>query len=1165
MKRSLSLALLYVLIAVFWIFGSDQLVLWLNLDPEASTRLQTVKGWTFVAFTALLLFFLLRRLETEKQLESQFESPPRTAWIPVALFVLLVALTVMSGMLAYREVVEHFGEAAVDTRLLAWIGFMLLFALVASSICILFWWQNTKARFVLERLCIDLERANLRHRYETLLRQSLDVVVLLAEDGTIVEVNDRVREYYGRTPDELRGRSVRELRAPESWDAFADDYRRVAQTGGALFERLHQRRDGTPFPVEISARALDYQERRYFQSVVRDISERKRAEAALATQERRFRATFEQAAVGMAHVAPDGRWLLVNDRLCAMVGYSCQELSQKTFQNITYPDDLEKDLWLVEQVLTDQIRTYSMEKRYVHQDGDIVWVNLTVSLLRNAAGQPEYFIFVIDDITPRKRIEQRLARISRFYAALSLANQAILRNVESDDQLFEEICRIAVKCGELKGAWIGLLDSNAKQLRVAAAFGELRGRLVSMGESITEGSGLPYQPARMVLDSGSHWLGNDLLRGHDDETDWQILVATTGVRSCAAFPLKRAGAVIGAFSLYASEPEFFDPELVKLLDEMAADVSFALDNIEREGQRRRAEQELRLAAAVYEQSAEGILVSDRDNCIVMVNRAFTEVTGYTLDEIRGQNPRILSSGRHDRDFYRSLWASLREIGHWQGEIWNRRKNGEVYPEWLGITALRDAENQIGHYIGIFNDVSVRKAAEEKIQYLAHHDPLTGLPNRMLLQDRLRQALARAARHHQRVAVLLLDLDRFKTINDSLGHAVGDRLLQGFGQRLSDLVSDDDTVCRRGGDEFVIVLSDLPRAEEAGQLAGKILSTLSQPLEIEGYALASSASIGISLFPTDGQDTETLLRNADLAMYRAKEHGRNNFQFFTADLTAGTLERLHIEHRLRQVIEQGGLALHYQPQIALATGEIIGMEALVRWTDPDLGTISPMRFIGVAEESGLIVPLGRWVLRAACRAARGWQSRGLPPTPVAVNISALQFARPDFESVVAAALAESGLEPRWLELELTESILMAEAGQVLETLGALKRLGVRLSIDDFGTGYSSLSYLRRFAPDKLKIDRSFVRELGGGDNGDATAIVQTIIALAKSLRLATLAEGVETVEQHGMLREYGCDGIQGDLISRPLAEEAMGDYLGAKPPRRSSLPIRPESSPLLSPQ
>ena len=1157
MRHPLFLALLYALAAALWIFGSDQLVLWLNLNAEASTRLQTVKGWAFVVATTLLLYFLLRRLETEKQLEPRSEPPPRTPWPPVALLVLLTLLTLITGTLAYREVIEHFGEAAVSARLLAWVGFVQLFALITGAACILFWWRNVRARFMLERLRVELERTQLRSRYEALIRQSLDVVGLLDEEGNIMEINDRAVDYYGRTPNELRGRHVRELRAPESRDAAADDYRRVIETGGAVFERAHLRWDGTPFPVEISARAITHQGHRYVQSVVRDISERKQAEIALAAQERRFRGTFEQAAVGMAHVAPDGRWLRVNDRLCEIVGYPREELLQKTFQDITHPDDLEKDVWLAEQVLMGQIPTYSIEKRYFHKDGAIVWINLTVSLLRDAERRPDYFIVVIDDITPRKRIEQRLARITKFYAALSLTNQAILRS-DANDQVFEEVCRIAVKCGGLEGAWIGLREADANPLRVVAAYGELRGRLLSQGEPVTEESALPYQPARRVLDSGVHWIGDDLLHSRDETTDWQVLVATMGVRSCAAFPLKRADAVIGVLGLYASEPDFFDAELVRLLDEMAADVSFALENFERERQRRRAEQELRLAATVYERSAEGILICDRDNRILMVNRAFTEVTGYPLDQIRGQNPRILASGRHNRDFYQAMWASLLEIGHWQGEIWNRRKDGEIYPEWLGITALRDAENRIVNYIGIFNDISVRKAAEEKIRYLAHHDPLTGLPNRILLQDRLQQALARAARYRQLVAVVLLDLDRFKTINDSLGHTVGDRLLQDFAQRLNQLIREGDTVSRRGGDEFVIVLTDLRRPEDAAQLAEQILGALAQPFASDGYDLASGASIGISLFPTDGQDAETLLRNADLAMYRAKEHGRNNFQFFTPDLTAGTLERLHIQHRLRQVIEHGGLTLHYQPQVALTTGDIVGVEALARWTDPDLGAIPPARFIPVAEDCGLIAPLGRWVLRTACRAARDWQARGLPPAPVAINISALQFARSDFVNEVASALTEAGLEPRWLELELTESILMADIEQVLETLRALKQLGVRLSIDDFGTGYSSLSYLRRFALDKLKIDRSFVGELGQDGNGGATAIVQIIIALARNLRLAIIAEGVETVEQYQALRDYGCDGIQGYLISQPLPGDAMREYLGARLPWRPPRPAAARS-------
>ena len=717
-SKALVLALAYGLVAILWVFGSDQLVLWLGLDAVATARLQTFKGWAFVGATTLLLFLLLRQLEFERRLASRrpdvFAPSPRAVWLPLILLAALVTGVLLLGVAAYREVAPILvDEAGFARYLLVWIGFVLLFALGAGVAGMLFWWQSVKARFELERLKDELEGANLRRRYEALLQQSLDVVVLLAEDGSIVEANDRVQDFYGYAPEELRGQHVSVLRAPGSRAAVESEYRRVAQIGGALFEVWHQRRDGTPFPVEVSARALLDQDRRFFQSVVRDISERKQTEVELAERERRFRGTFEQAAVGIAHVAPDGRWLRVNDRLCAIVGYGRQEMLQKTFQDITHPDDLDKDRQLQAQILTGRIHTYSVEKRYFRKDGVIVWVDLTLSLMRDNQGQPEYFIAVVYDITGRKLAEQRLARVSRFHAALSLTNQAIFHG-ENAEGLFEEVCRIAVKCGELKGAWIGLLEPDSRRLRVTAAYGELRGRLLSVEEPITAGEGLPYRPARLVLAGGSHWVGNDLHRDlGGEDADWQPLVATAGVRSCAAFPLKRAGVVVGVFSLYASEPEFFDLELIRLLDQMAANVSLALESFEREQQRRsaeearaRAERELRLAVAVYEQSAEGILISDPDNHIIMVNRAFTSVTGYRLDEVRGRNPNILSSGRHDRGFYQSMWADLEQKDRWQGEIWNRRKNGEIYPEWLGITVLRDAEGKVANYVGIFNDIGV---------------------------------------------------------------------------------------------------------------------------------------------------------------------------------------------------------------------------------------------------------------------------------------------------------------------------------------------------------------------------------------------------------------------------------------------------------------------------
>ena len=881
MKYAFSLALLYAVVSTLWIFGSDQLVFWLNLSAESTLHLQTAKDWAFVIASSLALFFLLRRLDTEKQLAAQLQTPPRTASMPMALLVLFALLTVLPGLLAYREVLRHFGDTAVSIRLLVWFGFVLLFALIAGSVCILFWWRNTQAHFLLDRLRIDFERANLSNRHETLLRQSWDVVVLLSEEGTIIEVNDRVQEYYGRTPEELRGRPVSELRFASSKEALAEDYRRVAATGGAIFERLHQRRDGTPFPVEVSARAITDQQQRYFQSVVRDISERKRTEAALAAQALRFRATFEQAAVGMAQVAPDGRWLRVNDRFCTMIGYAREELLQKNFQELTHPEDLSKDLWLVEQILSGHIRTYNMEKRYFHHDGSLVWVNLTVSLLRGAEGQPEYFIVVIDDITTRKRTEQRLARISRFYAALNATNEAILHNTRTADELFEQVCRIAVKCGELEGAWIELVDPATQQLRPQAAFGELRSRLVSRDAPGIEGGPLPTEPAQTVVSSGARWVDNDLLNAHSGKPDWQYLVATAGVRACAAFPLKRAGMVIGAFSLYASEPDFFDPELVKLLDQMAADVSFALDNLEHEAQRQRTEQDLRLAAAVYEQSGEGILVSDRHNNVIMVNRAFSEVTGYSLEEMRGRNPRTLSSGRHDRDFYRSMWVTLQETGRWQGKIWNRRKNGEIYPEWLGITALRDAGQRISHYIAIFDDISAHRIQDQEIRYPLGRDPLTGLPDITLLRDRLHQALILATRHQHSVAMLRIDLDQFAAVNQQYGYTAGDRLLEQIGLRLTAMVGETDTVCRLAGDEFAIMLPEPGDPQAAGRLAERILGVLAEPIELDGYRLVSGAGIGISQFPEDSPDGELLLENAARALRWAKDCGPNQIRCFAA--------------------------------------------------------------------------------------------------------------------------------------------------------------------------------------------------------------------------------------------------------------------------------------------
>ena len=551
-------------------------------------------------------------------------------------------------------------------------------------------------------------------------------------------------------------------------------------------------------------------------------------------------------------------------------------------------------------------------------------------------------------------------------------------------------------------------------------------------------------------------------------------------------------------------------------------------------ERRKAEEDMRLAAAVFTGSHDAIIITDADNRIVSVNKAFTEITGYTAEEAIGQNPKMLQSGRHDRDFYQGLWVQLCETGYWQGEIWNRRKNGEPYPEWLSISAIKDERGNTVNHIAIFTDISQAKEAREYIQFLAHYDPLTQLPNRILLQDRLTQAIAGAQRRKDKVAIMLLDLDRFKNINDSLGHDCGDALLVEMAARIKGLLREEDTVARLGGDEFVIVLQNLKTAKDANPSAHKIMEALREPFLLDAHQIMVTPSIGISIYPEDGQDSNGLMKNADAAMYAAKKSGRNNYMFFSSDMNAGALERLSLENGLRCALQRDEFRLCYQPRVNIQTGRIVGFEALLRWLHPELGLILPGQFIPLAEETGLIVPIGVWVLRTACRQNREWQELGLPPVTMAVNLSALQFRQHGIKETVLEALTDSKLGGIHLELELTESVVMENPAVAAEILRQLKKIGVKLSVDDFGTGYSSLAYLKSFPIDTLKIDQSFVRDLVV--DADDAAIVSAIISMAHDLGLEVIAEGVETLQQLHFLRARQCDEAQGYLFQRPVDSE-----------------------------
>ncbi|MFQ5472309.1 MAG: EAL domain-containing protein, partial [Dehalococcoidia bacterium] len=558
-------------------------------------------------------------------------------------------------------------------------------------------------------------------------------------------------------------------------------------------------------------------------------------------------------------------------------------------------------------------------------------------------------------------------------------------------------------------------------------------------------------------------------------------------------------------------------------------------------ERKQAEEELRKLSRAVEQSPSLVMITDPNGNIEYVNPKFTEVTGYLPEDVLGKNPRILQSGETSPEVYSRLWQTITSGGQWRGDLHNKRKSGELYWASAVIAPVLDEEGAVVHYVGLQEDVTKRKEAEDAIGHLAFHDPLTGLPNRRLFTDRLALALTQARRTRDAVAVLFLDLDHFKTVNDTAGHGKGDELLQSVGQRLTKVVRDGDTVSRLGGDEFTVLLPGISQVEDAAEVAERILEEFRGPWVLDGYTFHLTISIGIGLYPDDGEDAKTLLTNADTALYRAKAQGRDNFQFYYSEMNASILERTDLEADLRGALEREEFVIHYQPQVNITTGRVVGMEALVRWQHPDRGLIPPVEFIPLAEETGLILPLGERLLRTACEQHKAWREAGLPSIRMAVNLSARQFKSRKLTATVSRILEETGLDPGFLQLEITEGVAMQDMEATTAILRALREVGVEVALDDFGTGYSSLGYLANFPIDVLKIDRSFVSDLPMDES--AVAITTAIITLAHSLNLSVIAEGIETDEQLAWLKTHGCDEFQGYLFSKPLPAGEIETLLG----------------------
>lgn len=807
----------------------------------------------------------------------------------------------------------------------------------------------------------------------------------------------------------------------------------------------------------------------------------------LARMESRFQAAFDSAPVGIAHIGADDAWRWVNPRLCTLLGRARAELLGRPIAAVTHPEDNPARVAAMAACSNGLHPALDLGLRFLRGDGTIARLSLGALPVREANGEPDGLIAFFHEGTaadpvarePGERVDLRayLAKISSSMPGVVCANR---RRPDG-------------------GVSMPYASEN-----LADIFG-VRPEQVSEDSSI-------------LLD-----------RIHPDDRERVQASVAESAATLAPWHCEyrvrhpaRGELWIEARAIPEAEP-----------DGSVLWHGFRLEITER----KLAEAGLRRAAAVLASTPQGVVFAGTDDIITSVNQAFCTMTGYSEAELIGKPVTIIRSGRHTPEFYESLTRSVHELGHWQGEIWNRRKSGEVFPQLVTVSAMRDEAGRPVEFVRIYTDISQLKESESRFEHLAHHDPLTNLPNRLALRQRLEQGIARAGRIGGRGAVLFLDLDRFKNVNDSLGHPAGDELLQVVADRLAGRLRDNDVLARLGGDEFVVLLEDVEEPEDAAHVAQSLIAILSEPVVLSGEReVAVGTSVGISLFPDDGQSADDLIRNADAALYQAKAAGRSTYRFFTVELTRAAVDRLATEARLRHGIEKSEFVLHYQPLVDLRDRRIKGVEALLRWRDSAGGLVLPGQFIPVAEETGLIVPLGEWVMRTACAQMKQWRAAGIAIDTIAVNLSPKQFRERDLDERIQATLAASGLAAHHLEIEITEGALMEQARDAETRLAALKAMGVRLAIDDFGVGYSSLAYLKRFAIDKLKMDRSFVA--GIPDDVADMEIVAAVIALARTLRLEVLAEGVETEAQLAFLSRHGCDTGQGYLFAHPLPTDEI---------------------------
>jgi len=985
--------------------------------------------------------------------------------------------------------------------------------------------ENITDRALAENLIRQFES-----RYRSLFDSALDAIFVSdLETMKFLEVNDAAARSLGYARSELLELTIADIAVDPG--RIAGPLQKLIRNGSIVFEHEHKRKDGSAFPVQTSSRIVDHGGRKLIQSFARDLSDRKRAEEAVRaaneslepgalervrqfeeinarlSDEISIRRQAEDSLEKLMHkvdrqarqldnmlsTSPDhfymydrsGVYTYVSREGAARLGTTREELLGKHWRETPAPPP-------VIAVFEENHRRVESTKKPARGEVDFPtaeghrFYEFTLSPALASGGGIEAFVVTVRDVTQRRRDE----------AALRASDERFRQFFNNSPMVMTFI--------DLTGKFVDVNESFCK------LFGYSRGELLGMSvRDLT-----PPEYMKETLEK----LGR-LMEGEIEsfQIEKKYLAKDGGI--------VQALVMVSRLDDEEGAPKYFFAQLI--------DVS----------ERKRAEAELQLAAHVFETAIEGVVITDPDAIIQWVNPAVTTITGYSAGEMIGKKTSVFRSNHHDSEFYRGLWSSLATTGQWQGEIWNRRKDGEVYVQWQSIMAIRNEFDEIVRFVSVFHDLTELHRSKKEVKYQAHHDALTGLPNRRLFTKQLNEAIKRAERSEKALAVLFIDVDNFKHINDSHGHLAGDKLLEGLVVRLVGSLREVDIASRFGGDEFTIFVENMESENDATKTAQRVMEALSEPFLFKEGELIVTVSVGIALFPSDGETSEALMNNADTAMHYAKDLGRNNYQMFNQAMNDKAVRRLQVERDLRTAIDEGEIVAYYQPKVDLASGRVSGMEALVRWRKRDGEVVSPAEFMPLAEETGLIVKVDELMIHKACQFARSVNNGVTTQNPltVSVNLSAKDLERDDLVECIVDAVQENGIKSRFMELEVTESAIIRNVDRASEILGSLRGCDFNISIDDFGTGYSSLNYVTRLPINIIKIDRAFIRDLTADHK--AQSVARAIILMAHELGMSVVAEGVETLEQLEFLRSINCDTIQGYLFSPPLPEDRMLQLLG----------------------